>query len=283
MVGQVGKGMLSEIVCKKFHSSLFRFARTSWIIFVRNNPLVRPSATKIWINCTAQYWCFTPYKPYIFWKLVTPTFHWPTVHSPIAHSDPPHPHNPATWLFIHLMMFNTIQTEYFMKPHVTHYLLTHCRLTLHPHRLTEGGDALQISMYWWWWCIAGVDSLQVVMHLGSDALRLVMHGRCWCTESGDALQMAMHCRWWCTQGGDALKVVMHSMWWGIAGGYELKVVMHRRYWCTAGSDVQQVVMHCRWWCTAGSDSLEVVRHFRWWCTVGGDVMKMMMHCRLWCT
>ena len=55
MVGQVGKGMLSEIVCKKFHSSFFRFARTSWIIFVRNNPLVRPSARKIWINCTALY------------------------------------------------------------------------------------------------------------------------------------------------------------------------------------------------------------------------------------
>ena len=40
MVGQVGKGMLSEIVCKKFHSSFFRFVRTSWITFVRNNPLV---------------------------------------------------------------------------------------------------------------------------------------------------------------------------------------------------------------------------------------------------
>ena len=204
MVGQVGKGMLSEIVCKKFHSSFFRFARTSWIIFVRNNPLVRPSATKIWINCTAQYWCFTPYKPYIFWKLVTPTFHWPTVHSPIAHSDPPHPQNPPTWLFIHLMMFNTIQTEYFMKPHVTFYLLTHCRLTLHPHRLTEGGDALQISMYWWWWCIAGVDSLQVVMHLGSDALRLVMHWKWWCTAGTDALQLVIHFKWWGTSGDDAL-------------------------------------------------------------------------------
>ena len=256
MVGQVGKGMLSEIVCKKFHSSFFRFARTSWIIFVRNNPLVRPSATKIWINCTAQYWCFTPYKPYIFWKLVTPTFHWPTVHSPIAHSDPPHPQNPPTWLFIHLMMFNTIQTEYFMKPHVTHYLLTHCRLTLHPHRLTEGGDALQISMYWWWWCIAGVDSLQVVMHLGSDSLRLVMH---W--------------KWWCTAGVDSLQVVMHL------GSDALRLVMHGRCWCTESGDALQMAMHCRWWCTQGGDAQHVVRHCRWLWIEGGDAPQVLMHCR----
>ena len=195
----VGKGMLSEIVCKKFHSSFFRFARSSWIVFVRNNPLVRPSATKIWINCTAQYWCFTPYKPYIFWKLVTPTFHWPTVHSPIAHSDPPHPQNPPTWLFIHLMMFNTIQTKYFMKPYVTHYpqnpprihqhdyLSTWWRLTLYKPNILW--NLMSPTIYW-----PTADS----PFTHTDSLKVVMHCRFQCTGDGDALQVLIHCKWSCT-------------------------------------------------------------------------------------
>ena len=41
-----------------------------------------------------------------------------------------HPPNPArthlTWPFLHFMMFYTIQTKYFLKPHGIHYALTHC-------------------------------------------------------------------------------------------------------------------------------------------------------------
>ena len=32
-------------------------------------------------------WCFRPYKPYIFWRLMTPTIHWLTDFSPITHCD----------------------------------------------------------------------------------------------------------------------------------------------------------------------------------------------------
>ena len=168
MVGQVGKGMLSEIVCKKFHSSFFRFARTSWIIFVRNNPLVRPSATKIWINCTAQYWCFTPYKPYIFWKLVTPTFHWPTVHSPITHSDPPHPQNTP-------------------RTHQHDYLSTWWRLTLYKPNILW--NLMSPTIYW-----PTADS----PFTHTDSLKVVMHCRFQCTGDGDALQVLIHCKWSCT-------------------------------------------------------------------------------------
>ena len=75
-------------------------------------------------------WCFRPYKPYIFWKLMTPTIHWPTDHSPITHTDPSDPPNPPRtqpiWPFLHFMTFCSIQTIYFLKPHGIHYPLPHC-------------------------------------------------------------------------------------------------------------------------------------------------------------
>ena len=86
-------------------------------------------------------WCFRPYKPYIFWKLMTPTIHWPTDHSPITHTDPPDPPNPPrthlTWPFLHFKTFYAIQPKYFLKPHDTQYQLTHWTLTHHLHRPTK--------------------------------------------------------------------------------------------------------------------------------------------------
>ena len=76
-------------------------------------------------------WCFRPYKPNIFWKLMTPTIHWPTDHSPITHTDPSDPPNPPrtqlTWPFLHFMTLPvcSIQTLYFLKPHGIYYPLTH--------------------------------------------------------------------------------------------------------------------------------------------------------------
>ena len=40
-------------------------------------------------------WCSTLYKPYIFWKLMTPIIQWLSAHSPIAHTDPTIPTNPT--------------------------------------------------------------------------------------------------------------------------------------------------------------------------------------------
>ena len=86
-------------------------------------------------------WCFRPYKPYIFWKLMTPTIHWPTDHSPITHTDPQDPPNPPrthlTWPFLHFKTFYAIQTKYFLKPYDTQYPLTHWPLTHHLHRPTK--------------------------------------------------------------------------------------------------------------------------------------------------
>ena len=69
----------------------------------------------------------TLYKPYIFWKLVISTIHWPTAHSPITHTDPPYPHNPPTthilWQYLNFIMFYTIQIIYFLKAGDTHYPL----------------------------------------------------------------------------------------------------------------------------------------------------------------
>ena len=84
-------------------------------------------------------WCFRPYKPHIFWKLMTPTIHWPTDHSPITHTDPQDPPNPPrthlTWPFLHFKTFYAIQTKYF--PYDTQYPLTHWPLTHHLHRPTK--------------------------------------------------------------------------------------------------------------------------------------------------
>merc|ERR1712105_377545 len=41
------------------------------------------------------------------------------------------------WPFLHFMMFYTIQTIYFLKAGDTHYPVTHCPLTHHPHRPTK--------------------------------------------------------------------------------------------------------------------------------------------------
>ena len=89
---------------------------------------VRPSGS-VTSPLISTIWCFRPYKPYIFWKLMTPTIHWPTDHSPITHTDPSDPPNPPrtqpTWPFLHFMTFCSIQTIYFLKPHGIHYPLTH--------------------------------------------------------------------------------------------------------------------------------------------------------------
>ena len=93
------------------------------------------------IGNISTIWCFRPYKPYIFWKLMTPTIHWPTDHSPITHTDPPDPPNPPrthlTWPFLHFKTFYAIQPKYFLKPHDTQYQLTHWTLAHHLHRPTK--------------------------------------------------------------------------------------------------------------------------------------------------
>ena len=85
-------------------------------------------------------WRFRPYKPYIFWKLMTPTIYWPTDHSPITHTDPPDLPNPSrthlTWPFLHFKTFYAIQPKYFLKPHdiqtgwsSIHWLTEHSPIT----------------------------------------------------------------------------------------------------------------------------------------------------------
>ena len=79
------------------------------------------------IGNISTIWCFKPYKPNIFWKLMTPTIHWPTDHSPITHTDPPNPpRTQPTWPFLHFMTFCSIQAIYFLKTHGIHYPLAHC-------------------------------------------------------------------------------------------------------------------------------------------------------------
>ena len=62
---------------------------------------------------------FWPYKPYIFWKLMTPTIHWPTAHFPITHTDPPYPQNPPTtrmiWPFSTFWCFTLYKAYIFWK------------------------------------------------------------------------------------------------------------------------------------------------------------------------
>ena len=94
--------------------------------------VVRPSAL-VTSPHISTIWCFRPYKPYIFLKLMAPTIHWPTDHSPITHTDPPDPPNPPrthlTWPFLHFKTFYAIQTKYFLKPYDTQYPLTHWPIT----------------------------------------------------------------------------------------------------------------------------------------------------------
>ena len=43
------------------------------------------------MNSILAIWPFRPHKTNIFWKLMTPTIHWPTNHSPVTLPDPPDP------------------------------------------------------------------------------------------------------------------------------------------------------------------------------------------------
>ena len=61
---------------QKLSSPIFT-CRSFVCLFVRPASVTSPLISTIW--------CFRPYKPYIFWKLMTPTIHWPTDHSPITH------------------------------------------------------------------------------------------------------------------------------------------------------------------------------------------------------
>ena len=66
----------------------------------------RPLSTSVTPHLFSTIWRSRPYKPNIFWKLMTPTIHWPTKHSPITLSDPPDPPKPCpTRPFIHNIAF----------------------------------------------------------------------------------------------------------------------------------------------------------------------------------
>ena len=64
-----------------------------------------------------------------------------TVPLPTHPSPAPDPLNPPRthpkWPFLHIMMFYTIQTKYILKPHGTHYPLSHWPFTHHLHRPTK--------------------------------------------------------------------------------------------------------------------------------------------------
>ena len=67
------------------------FANSVSRILALSSHFVRPSIHKCDILTFSTIWAFRPHKPNIFWKLMTPTIHWPTNHSPITLPDPPDP------------------------------------------------------------------------------------------------------------------------------------------------------------------------------------------------
>ena len=92
-----------------FFAKLSHPASIGWVAlsslvrsFVRSSSVRPASVTSPLIS---TMWCFRPHKPYIFWKLMTPT-----IYSIINRTDPPEtldPPNPLrthpTWPFLHFM------------------------------------------------------------------------------------------------------------------------------------------------------------------------------------
>ena len=90
---------------------------------------------------------------------MTSTIHWPTDHSPITHTDPSDPpRTQPTWPFLHFMTFCSIQTIYFLKPHGTHYPLTH-RIDHFPITHSDPSDPPIHGIAW------PSESRTVVQHL----------------------------------------------------------------------------------------------------------------------
>ena len=137
---QLGESWLEKMIpglvlhpeCSMFRGSWLCYCETqrfpdqklSSSIFTCRLSSVRPASVTSPLISTI--WCFRPYKPNIFWKLMTPTIHWPIDHSPITHTDPPNPpRTQPTWPFLHFMTFCSIQAIYFLKTHGIHYPLAH--------------------------------------------------------------------------------------------------------------------------------------------------------------